>query len=98
VFVVLAILFLSVPYLVDVIYYGDLTPSHFAQIVDSQGEEVESGAEAVSSGDSTKDFLATDGSSVNAVDTPHVGDDSKNSPRSQFPSVASHTSRSPPLC
>lgn len=35
----LAILFFLVPYLVDVAYYGDSTPTHYAQANFSDGEE-----------------------------------------------------------
>ncbi|BFU94811.1 MAG: protein of unknown function [Nitrospira sp.] len=94
----LAVLLLSVPYLVDVAYYGDLTPTHFAQVVDSQGEKAVSGDEAVSSDDSPEDSLIIGSESVNAVHPSYSGDDSKNGPRSQFSAVASHTSRPPPLC
>lgn len=37
----LFIIFFALPYLVDVAYYEDLSPSHFAQAVLGNGEEVE---------------------------------------------------------
>lgn len=92
-----AVLLLSIPYLVDVAYYGDLTPTHSAQIVDSHGEEALSVDEAVSSDDSTKDFPVINGGSVDVIARSYSGHDWKNDPRSQFLAVASHTSRSPPL-
>ena len=46
----LVILFLLVPYLVDVAYYGDYTPTHYAQANFSDGEEADSFDEKVAPG------------------------------------------------
>lgn len=94
----LAALLLSVPYLVDVAYYGDLTPTHFAQVVDSHWKQAASGDGAVSADDPLKDPAVVDKRSVNAVGPAYSGDDSRIAFGSQLLAVASRISRPPPLC
>lgn len=95
---VFAALLLSVPYLVDVAYYGDLTPTHFAQVVDSHWEQAVSGDNAVSADDPLKDPAAVDRGSVKDVGPSYSGDDSRIGSGSQLLALASRISRPPPRC
>jgi len=97
VFVALAALLLLGPYIVDVAYYGDLTPTHFAQLVDSHEEEIVSGAIVASADNPVDDSIVVERESVNAADPSSAADDSKRGSFSLFPALASHTSRPPPL-
>lgn len=97
VFVALAALLLLGPYLIDVAYYGDLTPTHFAQLVDSHEEEIVSGAIVASADNPVDDSIVVERESVNAADPSSAADDSKRGSFSLFPALASHTSRPPPL-
>ncbi len=97
VFVVLAALLLLGPYIVDVAYYGDLTPTHFAQLVDSHEEDIISDGMTALADDPADDAIAVDGESGDAADPSCAADDSKGSSFPLFLSLASHTSRPPPL-
>jgi len=97
VFVALAALLLLGPYIVDVAYYGDLTPTHFAQLVDSHEEEIVSDGIVASADNPADDSLVVDRESVNAAGSSCAADDSKRDSFPLFPPLASHTSRAPPL-
>ena len=97
VFVVLAALLLLGPYLVDVAYYGDLTPTHFAQVVDSHEEEIVSDGIMASADDSVDDAIAVDRGSAHGAGPSCASDDSKGGSFPLFLALPSHTSRPPPL-
>lgn len=92
------IIFCALPYLVDVVYCEDLTPSHFAQAVLGEGEDVDppdTKACMFVPGDQF-DWSGTD-SAVWRTGLPcHVGQAVALVP-SQFTLLASLTSRPPPI-